>query len=386
VDRWAERLAVFNIEHRRTYFVLAALLTAISLYGVTRIVVSTSFVTNLSEDNPIRASSEAFDHELGGSTTFHVVVEGGSKDVFKEPGNLRTLRSLQTWLDEQPEVSKTTSIADYLMQVNRAFRGGDPEQFVLPDSKRAISQFLFFFWYDGLEDLVTPEFSDAHIMVRAPAVDSQSINRFIDRVEARLAELPPPFSGRITGDTVLIGRTMDEIAWGQAVSLTGATWLIYAIMAWYFRSFRIAFWALIPNILPVNVYFGTLGLTGVTLNIITSLVACVVLGVAVDDTIHYLVRYRAGLAKTRDPRQAVITALCGVARPTTAMNAALCVGLLVLAASGLRHQREFAVLSAATLGFAWLMDMTFTPALCYGLRMKVPEASVEPAAVASDAT
>jgi predicted RND superfamily exporter protein len=297
------------------------------------------------------------------------------------------LRSLQTWLGEQPEVSKTTSIADYLMQVHRAFRGGDPEQFVLPDSKRAISQFLFFFWYDGLEDLVTPKFSDAHIMVRAPAVDSQSINRFIDRVEARLRELPAPFVGHVTGDTVLIGRTMDEIAWGQAVSLTGATWLIYAIMAWYFRSFRIAFWALIPNILPVTVYFGMLGLTGVTLNIITSLVACVVLGVAVDDTIHFLVRYRDGIEKFRDERQAVIAALRGVARPTTAMNAALCVGLLVLAGSGLRHQVEFAVLSAATLGFAWLMDMTFTPALCYGLGMKVraerPEAEVGPATLGS---
>jgi predicted RND superfamily exporter protein len=384
VDRWAERLAVFNIEHRRAYFVAAILLTLISLYGVTRIVVSTSFVTNLAETNPIRMSSEAFDRELGGSTTFHVVLEGGSPDLFKEPENLRTLRSLQTWLDEQPEVSKTTSIADYLMQVNRAFRGGDPDQFVLPDSKRAISQFLFFFWYDGLEDLVTSKFSDAHIMVRAPAVDSQSINRFIDRVEARLRELPAPFVGHVTGDTVLIGRTMDEIAWGQAVSLTGAIWLIYAIMAWYFRSFRIAFWALIPNILPVNVYFGMLGLTGVTLNIITSLVACVVLGVAVDDTIHFLVRYRDGMERFRDERQAVIAALRGVARPTTAMNAALCVGLLVLAGSGLRHQVEFAVLSAATLGFAWLMDMTFTPALCYGLGMKVraerPEVGVGPAA------
>jgi predicted RND superfamily exporter protein len=371
VDRWAERLAVFDIRHRRALFAASALVTVIALYGVTRIVVSTSFVTNLAETNPIRMSSEAFDRELGGSTTFHVVVEGGSPDLFKQPENLRMLRSLQTWLGEQPEVSKTTSLADYLMQVNRAFRGGDPEGFVLPDSKRTISQFLFFFWYRGLEDLVTPGFSDAHIMIRAPAVDSLSINRFIDRVEARLRQLPPPFVGHITGDTVLIGRTMDEIAWGQAVSLTGATWLIYAIMAWYFRSFRIAFWALIPNILPVTVYFGTLGLTGVTLNIITSLVACVVLGVAVDDTIHFLVRYRDGIAKLGDERQAVIAALRGVARPTSAMNAALCVGLLVLAGSGLRHQVEFAVLSAATLGFAWLMDMTFTPALCYGLRMKV---------------
>lgn len=385
VDRWAERLARFDVRRRRAFFAAAALLSAISFVGVSQIVVSTSFVTNLSPTDPIRVSSDAFDRELGGSTTFHVVVDGGAPDLFKQPEHLEMLRSLQAWLGAQPEVSKTTSIADYVMQVNRAFRGGDPAAFALPESKRTISQFLFFFWYPGLEDFVTSDFASAHVMIRAPAVDSQAINRFIDRVEARLRELPPPFVGHVTGDTVLIGRTMDEIAWGQAVSLTGATWLIYAIMALYFRSLRIAFWALIPNILPVNVYFGILGLTGVTLNIITSLVACVVLGVAVDDTIHFLVRYREGMLRLGDEREAVIAALRGVARPTTAMNAALCVGLLVLAGSGLRHQVEFAVLSAATLGFAWLMDVTFTPALCYGLRMKVAVGRTESEARAAPA-
>jgi hypothetical protein len=142
-------------------FAAAAAITAIALAGVTRIVVSTSFVTNLAADNPIRVSSDAFDRELGGSTTFHVVVEAGSPDAFKQPENLRVVRALQNWLDAQPEVSKTTSIADYLMQVHRAFRGGDPEAFVLPDSRATISQFLFFFWYPG-SGFVTPRFWTHH--------------------------------------------------------------------------------------------------------------------------------------------------------------------------------------------------------------------------------
>lgn len=137
----------------------------------------------------------------------------------------------------------------------------------------------------------------------------------------------------------------------------------------YFRSLRIALLALIPNALPVMVYFGVLGLSGVTLNVITSLIACIVLGIAVDDTIHFLVRFRAEVRRLGDESLAVEAALRGVVRPVTSTTAALCAGFLVLAASGLRHQVEFAVLSTGMLAFAWLVDMTFTPALCARLRL-----------------
>jgi hypothetical protein len=89
-----------------------------------------------------------------------------------------------------------------------------------------------------------------------------------------------------------------------------------------------------------------------------------VLGIAVDDTIHYLVRFREKAEELGDESEAVVAALRSVARPVTSTTAALCAGFLVLAASGLRHQVEFAVLSTCMLAFAWLVDVTFTPALC----------------------
>ena len=275
------------------------------------------------------------------------------------------------WLDDQDEVSNTTSLADYLMVVNRALHDGDTDHFTLPETKRSVSQLLFFFWNDGLSDLITPRYDAAHILVRARSLSSQAINQFIDRVEGHLAGLPPPLAGKVTGDTVLIGRTMDEISWGQAVTLSSAIGIIYAILVIYFRSLRIALLALIPNTLPVTVYFGVLGLTGVTLNIITSLIACVVLGIAVDDTIHFMVRYREKLAELGDADRAVTAALRSIIRPVTSTTLALCVGFMAFAASGLKHQVEFALLSTSMLAFAWLVDMTFTPALC--ARMRIPK-------------
>ncbi len=367
IERVALGFADFDLRHGRRILAAGAVVTGLAIFGVTQIVVSTSFVTNLAPSNPLRVSSQAFDEELGGSTTFHVVVETGTSKAFNQPENLKELRTLQQWLDAQPEVSKTTSLADYLMGLNRAFHGGDEARFAIPETSRAITQFLFFFWYDGLKDLATKRYEAAHILVRAPAVSSSGINRFIDRVEERLAELPEPFVGNVTGDTVLVGRTVDEVAWGQAVSLSSAILIIYVIMLFYFRSAWIAFLALIPNTLPVTVYFGVLGLSGVTLNIITSMVACVVLGIAIDDTIHFLVRYREKARDLSDESSAVKAALLSVARPVTSTTAALSAGFMVSAASGLKHQVEFAVLSSTMLAFAWLVDMTLTPVLCHRL-------------------
>jgi hypothetical protein len=127
--------------------------------------------------------------------------------------------------------------------------------------------------------------------------------------------------------------------------------------------------ALIPNMLPVLVYFGTLGLTGVTLNTTTGLVACLVLGIAVDDTIHFLARFNSAAKRLGDEAKGVVEALVTVGRPVTYTSIALCLGFLGIATSTLQNQKEFGYLAAFTLGVAWLVDVVFTPALAVRMRV-----------------
>jgi len=173
----------------------------------------------------------------------------------------------------------------------------------------------------------------------------------------------------VTGNTVLVARTMDAIALGQALSLASAMIIIYAILVVLFASFRIGLLALIPNVLPVLVYFGVLGWTGVSLNVVTGLVACLVLGVAVDDTIHILVQFDRAARRHASEEKGVTEALRAVGRPVTYTTAALCIGFLVLMASENKSQVEFGALAAFTLAVAWLIDMTFTPALAARIRV-----------------
>jgi len=130
-----------------------------------------------------------------------------------------------------------------------------------------------------------------------------------------------------------------------------------------FTSLRVGMLALVPNALPVLFYFGLLGLTGITLNSTTGLVACLVLGIAVDDTIHFLARFNEDAKRLADETKGVGEALRSVGRPVTYTTVALCAGFLVLTTSNFENQVQFGALAATTLAFAWLVDVTFTPAL-----------------------
>jgi len=112
-----------------------------------------------------------------------------------------------------------------------------------------------------------------------------------------------------------------------------------------------------------------LGLTGVPLSAVTGLIACVVLGIAVDDTIHLMTRFNIEARERADEKEGALIALNSVARAVTITTVGLCLGFLVFTLGDLRNQAEFGVLAALVLAFAWLIDITFTPALCSGLHI-----------------
>ena len=288
--------------------------------------------------------------------------------AFKEPENLAHVARLQRWLDEQPEVGGTTSVVDYLMLIRRGFLD-DVVPDEIPDSQTMISQLFFFGATDDLDRFVDSSFQTTSIHVRCRANDSATMEGLLSRIEARTEELPEELEAAVTGNSVLLTRTIDDITRGQTTSLAMAFGMIFVVLSLLFMSPRVGLLALIPNALPVLFYFGFLGLAGITLNSTTGLVACLVLGIAVDDTIHFLARFNEAARRHADESRGVADALRSVGRPVTYTTIALCGGFLALTQSHFHNQVQFGALAALTLAFAWLVDVTFTPALASRMRI-----------------
>jgi predicted RND superfamily exporter protein len=365
----SSKIGRFDARYRIPIFSIAGILFVIALAGMSNIRVGIEYITNFAPDSPVRQAYEKANTLLGGANIFYVVMDSGTRDAIKEPVNLQAIKDLQEWLDEQPEIGGSVSLVNYLELLNSAFHDNDPARRQIPTSKKEVGQLLFFGASDDLDALVDSRYRMANVVVRSRAVNSDDLSALVDRINARLAQLPGRLQATVTGTPVLFDSVLDRIIRGQIKSVFAALLIVYLVLVGMFLSFRVGLIALIPNIFPIVTYFGVLGYLGISLNPSNSLIAPMVLGIAIDDTVHYFARFNELMKRQTDSRQAAIESLRIVGRPVTYTSIALCLGFLVLTGSELKMQEQVGMLACFALAFAWLTDFTLTPALCSNLRI-----------------
>ena len=255
------------------------------------------------------------------------------------------------------------------MLVNQAFHENDPAFYSIPESKRLTTQLLFLSSTEDLERIVDSRYKTTNIVVSSKVVDSDDMSLLINRIRDHLEDLPEQFTATVTGNPVLISETLSDIIIGQARSIGLALIIVYGILSIMFMSQRVGFIALIPNVLPVAIYFGSLGFFGISLNPSTSLIAPMVLGIAIDDTIHYFSRFSSEIQHYADERKTTLVTLKAVGRPVTYTSIGLCLGFLVLMTSELRMQAQVGIMASYALAVAWLSDFMLTPALSASFRI-----------------
>ena len=176
-------------------------------------------------------------------------------DALTDPALARELDRFADWLRQQPEVGGVYTYVDLLKLLNRSLNEGDPVYAVVPDNAPAIKQLLVFAGGEQIKRVLDKQFKTAAVVLRVKVDDAATLTAFAQRVEARLALLPPPLSASLTGSSLLATRTVAQLTSGQwaTVALTAA--LIWAILAVIFTSPRAALLALLPNLVPVSIYY-----------------------------------------------------------------------------------------------------------------------------------
>lgn len=362
-------LAAFDQRWRRWIIVGALVLIPLAGLLATRIQAGAEFSKSFAESSEVRRDYEAINRDFDGANLLSIYIDTYVNDALTDPATAGQLDALQGWLREQPEVGAVVSYVDHLKLLNRAFSGDESVPLQIPDSAAAIKQLLVFGGGDAIRRVVDPRFRSALIELRIKVDSSHEVDALVERIEQRLAAMPPPLNGVVTGSSLLATRTVQEIASGQLLSIALATLAIWALLSLMFTSIRSGLVALLPTLVPVAIYFGTLGLLDIALSPTTCLIACIVIGIAVDDTIQFLARFNADARAGAAEAPAVTSALAAVLRPITLSTVALCAGFLVFAGSALETQVQFGLLSAFTLFLAWLMNITLTPAL--GSRLRI---------------
>jgi len=364
-------LARASRRHSGAAIAVFAALAALAAAAVPRIEIDTDYLSYFEEGAEVRREFEAINRLLAGAIPLFVVFEGDERGWLRDPEVLRALAGVEERLGELPGVTRTLSFLATLRLLNRAIEADDPAAERIPDSRGAVAELLFMVPKDDMQRFATVDQRATNVIARTGEVGSAAVRRLSRRMEAVISAVPVPGALRafVTGNAILLSRAADGVARSQALTVGLAALTIFSLLAVGLRSPRLGLVAMVPNAVPVLFYFGVLGAGAAPLSLPTSLIGSVALGIAIDATVHFLVRYRNERAAGCGPEEAALRAGRRVGRPIGVTSTMLVLGFLSIAFSEFQTLQQFAWLSALTMGFCCLTDLVLLPALLVRLRL-----------------
>ncbi|MBF0358463.1 MAG: MMPL family transporter [Magnetococcales bacterium] len=314
--------------------------------------------------------TERIHEDFAGVKTFFIHLDSQKANTFKDPKNLLRLKKIQDWLNNNGQVDSTISLADTISLLNREFNKGQVSKFTVPDSQNLVEQYLLFLPRKQLTALVNSDFSAANIIVRHNINDSHELNGLV----RELKESAKLIAGgeiklSILGQNLMINAAADSLIEAQIKSLGLLLGVIFILMSLLFTSMKGGLVSLVPNLIPIILVFGIMGLLDLSINPGTAMVAVIAIGIAVDDTIHLLSRYMEECRLTSNRDLAVSRTIHGQAMPVISTSIALILGFLVLSYSNFSIIAQFGQLSAATIFFALMADLIITPIIMRRVRL-----------------
>jgi uncharacterized protein len=374
---WVSR---FDLEHRTTLLVAFAVFTVVCIVGSTRVVVDSNWLADFWDGSEVRVNVVKVDDEMGGMSNIIYLFDGGAEESIKEPAVLREIERLQDLaLEDDWLVRKTYSIVDIVKDLNQSFHADDPAYHRIPDTREEIAQYLLLYESSGGEEaaeLVSPDYRVASLELRVRVGRIVHMAGLIDRLDASLADEPLDRSTlTLTGIGALWLKLTNYIVSSQVQGFGLALVTVTLVMVVLFRSIPIGLIAMIPNLIPVLLALGAMGFFDITLDYNKATIASIALGIAVDDTIHLMSRFRLEFGIHRNYAVALQAAMQDVGRAVVHTSVALVLGFLVLCFSELRSQAYFGILLAAALTTAMIADLFLLPPLVLWLKPFGPEES-----------
>ena len=344
----------------------AVVLAVVSAFFTTRVDIQSNPLNFLPSDAPIVRDSEVVAQQFTGLYTLETVLALESSWLHPESWPLIEFQTAA--LQQAAGVARVLSPLDYLKKLNQWAEGGDAADYRLPVDQ-ATAEALIDDVPEGdlgpLASLISPDGARVRLSALVNVMDGKELLAIVDASRAALTQSGSDVRGDHTGVVLRLVEAQFALIRTQLKSLGFAMLIIFGCIALGIRSARLLALAIAPNLAPVLALFGLMGLAGIPLDPATVMVAAMVLGIAVDDTMHLLLTWRDFARESANPALALEQAVRvnGPAMTTTTVMA--CAGFLVLALSDFGPIRYFGQLSAAAMAVALCADLWLLPALIH---------------------
>jgi signal transduction histidine kinase len=357
-----------GLKHQKAAFLSIGILSLLAVTGIFFIQVETNPFEYFKKDIPIRRNFDDSHQKLSGSFAISVIMESRQDYYFEDPQHISEIKRFQEYLETLRGVDKTISFADYVMLVHYVLNKYDSKYYVIPqeayETRMAINNYKGLLGEDMYSPFMTPELNKANILVLTHISSSKDLLNIRDEIlhhaQQNLAE---HLSVEVTGFSVAISASSHLLVAGQTKSILLGLILIFGIMFLMFLSGKVGLIALVPNCFPIIMNFGIMGWMGIPLSTSTSLIASIAIGLAVDDTIHYLHRYNTEFKKDLDKDRALRDTVKSVGKPIIFTTLTISIGFFVLTLSHFNPTAIFGFLMVITMLTALIGDLILLPAL-----------------------
>ena len=369
--QWLDHLLVWLaalVARRARLLFAAGIVVAVGGVLLGRGVVVDNFLLGIyREDHPMIEATRLAEAKLEGVIRMQVSFEGRA-DSMKDPRVLNTMLRVQRWMGKRPEVTAGLSAASFIQEMHRAVMGTR----AIPASSEGVAQLLLLAEGEtGMSRFVNYAYSRARIDFALRDVGARAYLALAEQLKEQLPSLlnlPPGVTARVTGTSLVAHRGINTLVTDLLFSLSLALAIIAVFLSLLFRSARIGLMSLLPNVIPLAVGLGFMRITGMRLEPVTVMIYSIALGIAVDDTIHFMVRYREEALAGATPVESIRATLRTAGRAMVFTSAVLIAGFSVTLTSNFPGTVRFGLLAIVILATALLTDLLLTPACMMILR------------------
>ena len=358
----------FNKRRKIGIIFVSVAIVIFSVIGISRIRVETRVSEFFHPWSEIVRGYKFLKENVSPPIPVEIIFEG-EKGAFLQPDTWRWIETLQQELVKVPLIERADSYCEILQELNWALKGGDEfgGKREIPDSCEAVAQFSMLFQDgnpDTFERFMGNNFDKAHISIRLRDSGSKEQVVVLEKVDKLLAHyVPNEIKYEVAGGTVIFVSTVQELTKGQVRSLILALLVITLLITVIFRSLKIGLLSMIPNVLPIITMLGIMGWLDFPLDTNTVMIGPITLGIAVDDTIHYITRYKRERRKGLSPELAMTKTLTSTGRALLSTSVILTCGFVITIFSSFRPQSILGGLGGLTIMMALAADLILLPAV-----------------------
>ncbi|TDU43210.1 hypothetical protein BXY82_0618 [Gelidibacter sediminis] len=365
-------------ERRITIYITAVSLLTLSLIGIFQIKISGSLIEDMPQNTQFFKDIRFFESEFNGIMPLEIMIDTKRKKGVMKLSTLKRMNELEEHINDIPQLSRPVSVVSLVKYSKQAYYNGNPKYYQLPTSQEN-SFILSYAKNSSTEANLLKSFVDstgqyARITTFMKDIGTDKMERIEEGLQTEINKLFPEerYSVIMTGKALVFQKGTKYLVKNLFISLSLAILLIALFMAYLFRSFRMIVVSLIPNLLPLLITAGLMGYLGVPIKPSTILVFSIAFGISVDDTIHFLAKYRQELqANNWKIKKSVYAALRETGVSMFYTSIVLFFGFSVFTLSSFGGTVALGALVSATLLFAMLSNLLLLPSLLLSLEKSI---------------